>query len=316
MSSTGRGSGFRECARKARDLIQPVLDTLESQSWSGNAGQDQELLASANDTLVNAFGRLLSVDKSIELDDSAMRQELTRAYDAMEMASAALGSAQSSDAELDECRHRLAQALALVFASGGAKKVMPPLKRSSTSLRAVRASSMPPAPSESTGPTSSTYPAIEVGEVGLEAIAEFAPEVAAWLMNPTAELGQQDVSVEQTLRARGSPPKEHRSQWSILEVEVGFVGEHNFFAGLTMDVCEGGLFVATYQSRPVGTKLMLSFVLPDGHAITAPGIVKFVIEARGDVPPGMGVAFLELSPADVAAIRSFCKKREPIYYDT
>src|SRR5690242_18025634 len=40
-----------------------------------------------------------------------------------------------------------------------------------------------------------------------------------------------------------------------IEVSVDLVSEHNFFAGLSLNVSEGGLFVATHLVRPVGSRL-------------------------------------------------------------
>ncbi len=49
-----------------------------------------------------------------------------------------------------------------------------------------------------------------------------------------------------------------------LEVDIGYHSETNFFTGFVNDISEGGIFVATYDLLPVGTHLMVSFVLPDG----------------------------------------------------
>jgi len=103
---------------------------------------------------------------------------------------------------------------------------------------------------------------------------------------------------------------------SVLEVDVGLVSESQFYAGLTMDLSTGGLFVATYQIKPVGTPVAVSLVLPDGHAVWAKGVVRWVREPRGDdVVPGMGVAFTDIEPSDLDAVRDFCRIRTPMYYD-
>jgi uncharacterized protein (TIGR02266 family) len=99
-------------------------------------------------------------------------------------------------------------------------------------------------------------------------------------------------------------------------VEVGFATETNFWAGLSMDLSEGGLFIATYRVHPVGTVVMLTFTLPSGHEISATGAVRWVREpASSDVTPGMGIAFTQLNPMDLEAIQAFCQKRLPMYFD-
>jgi len=100
-----------------------------------------------------------------------------------------------------------------------------------------------------------------------------------------------------------------------LEVEVGLSGDNTFFAGLSMDVVDGGLFVATWQALPVGTLVEVSLVLPGGHAVTAPGVVVFVIDEREELPPGMGISLSDLTSLHLEAIRRFCKQRPPTYYD-
>ncbi|HQP33588.1 MAG TPA: PilZ domain-containing protein, partial [Polyangiaceae bacterium] len=100
-----------------------------------------------------------------------------------------------------------------------------------------------------------------------------------------------------------------------LEVEVGLSGDNTFFAGLSMDVVDGGLFVATWQALPVGTLVEVSLVLPGGHAVTAPGVVVFVIDEREELSPGMGITLSGLAPQHLDAIRRFCKQRPPTYYD-
>ncbi len=117
--------------------------------------------------------------------------------------------------------------------------------------------------------------------------------------------------------AASAPDSDRRgSDRVVLEVEVGFVSESNFYAGLSMDVSTGGLFVATWQAHPVGTRVLLSFVLPGGKTVTTPGVVRWVRAAGDDdAPPGMGVAFSGLSPDDLSSIEAFCKRRQPMYYD-
>jgi uncharacterized protein (TIGR02266 family) len=104
---------------------------------------------------------------------------------------------------------------------------------------------------------------------------------------------------------------------SVLEVDVGLVSESHFYAGLSLDLSTGGLFVATYQLKPVGTRVAVSLVLPGGHAVWAKGLVRWVREPQGDdVVPGLGVEFTEIDPADLEAIKHFCQMRAPMYFES
>ncbi|HOB71406.1 MAG TPA: PilZ domain-containing protein, partial [bacterium] len=46
-----------------------------------------------------------------------------------------------------------------------------------------------------------------------------------------------------------------------VEIEVTLTGPHTFFSGLTMDISEGGVFVATHQIFPIGTEFRMILFL-------------------------------------------------------
>jgi uncharacterized protein (TIGR02266 family) len=118
-----------------------------------------------------------------------------------------------------------------------------------------------------------------------------------------------------------SPPDsqaaERRSQPRCMhELHVEFVAESHFFAGLTQDISSGGLFVATYQVLPLGTKLGMKLELPDGSELEAEGVVRWIRAATHEgEPPGIGIAFTDLSPDNLARITSFCEQRPPLYME-
>jgi uncharacterized protein (TIGR02266 family) len=102
------------------------------------------------------------------------------------------------------------------------------------------------------------------------------------------------------------------------EIDLAFEVDHNshFYAGLSQDISQGGLFVATYHIVPVGTPLRICLDLPDGDKLEARGEVRWVQEAVfGDARPGIGVAFTELSPAARERITRICEERPPLYVD-
>lgn len=112
-------------------------------------------------------------------------------------------------------------------------------------------------------------------------------------------------------------PDERRSEPRIQrQFELEFNYETHFFAGLTLDISSGGLFIATYHLFPVGTALSLSFQLPDGVRLSVRGEVRWVrCVSEEHERPGMGVAFKELSAEALAAISAFCAERPPLYMD-
>ncbi|MDJ0765269.1 MAG: TIGR02266 family protein [Myxococcota bacterium] len=103
-----------------------------------------------------------------------------------------------------------------------------------------------------------------------------------------------------------------------IEADIGFQSDTNFFMGFTEDISTGGLFIATYDVREKGSLLSVNFTLPDGHLISAQGIVRWVREyneTTPDIVPGMGVQFEDLDPNDKEMIYHFIEKRPPIFYD-
>lgn len=103
-----------------------------------------------------------------------------------------------------------------------------------------------------------------------------------------------------------------------LVVEVGLEGDNAFFTGKTGDVSQSGLFVATDDPLPVGTALLLSFVLPEGAHVRAEARVAWVRAPRyrpEGPPSGMGVQLEQLRPEDAEAIARFLEARPAFHYE-
>lgn len=113
------------------------------------------------------------------------------------------------------------------------------------------------------------------------------------------------------------PPSRRREPRRACELELEFTDETHFYAGITQDLSQGGVFIATYRVFPVGSRLELGFQLPDGTEVRARGVVRWV-RAEGAPEaerPGMGVAFSELSESALTAIAAFCRDRAPLYME-
>lgn len=108
------------------------------------------------------------------------------------------------------------------------------------------------------------------------------------------------------------------TQRITMEADVGFQSESNFYTGFTQDVSEGGLFLATYDVKDIGSKMAVSFTLPDGHLVTCVGVVRWIREYNTltpDVHPGMGVQFSDLAVEDRHAIEGFLTQRPAMFYE-
>jgi len=112
---------------------------------------------------------------------------------------------------------------------------------------------------------------------------------------------------------------EHRAHPRLtVEVEVSMNTEHNFYAGLTENISEGGLFIATIENIPMGTELDLKIGMPELEPVTVTGKVCWIreySEFTSDVSPGVGVEFYNLSEQSKELIQQFIRSRAPLLYE-
>jgi uncharacterized protein (TIGR02266 family) len=112
-------------------------------------------------------------------------------------------------------------------------------------------------------------------------------------------------------------------------MSVTLVGDHNFYMGLTENLSEGGLFVQTQRTLPIGTSIRVEFSLPTSNVmVSCVGVVRWVRSANavrkehnnfgsgGDeaFKPGMGIQFTALTPENVKVITKFISIRKPEFY--
>jgi uncharacterized protein (TIGR02266 family) len=103
-----------------------------------------------------------------------------------------------------------------------------------------------------------------------------------------------------------------------IEVEIDLTSDHNFFAGITLDLSEGGVFVATHLEKDIGTLIDLTLRLPGvATPVRCVGEVRWLraYSESSDVPPGLGLRFVLLEPGAREMIQGFLAAREPMFYD-
>jgi len=103
-----------------------------------------------------------------------------------------------------------------------------------------------------------------------------------------------------------------------LETNVDFAGETNFYTGFVEDISNGGLYVSTFNLLPIGTRIELSFTLPNGLQIEVPGQVRWIhdpFDPGDSSSPGMGIMFEELKIEDKKQIDAFIEERSPLFFD-
>ena len=115
-----------------------------------------------------------------------------------------------------------------------------------------------------------------------------------------------DVSQD---RRRGRERRVHERVAVCLEVD--YRCDDTFLFAYITDMSAMGIFIQTSSPRPPGTLLNLRFRTPDGARLDVDGRVIWVNHPHGadSINPGMGVQFVELTPAQrdqiLALVRTF-----------
>jgi uncharacterized protein (TIGR02266 family) len=115
--------------------------------------------------------------------------------------------------------------------------------------------------------------------------------------------------------AQSAPAREHPRV--RLQANISLGSDSNFFTGFSTDIHSGGVFVATVETVPRGTKVDLDVTLPGGRPLKTRGVVRWLREPNDHTPdlmPGVGVQFQELQPEMASLINDFVRRREPLFY--
>ncbi len=80
---------------------------------------------------------------------------------------------------------------------------------------------------------------------------------------------------------------------------ITLVGENNFYLGMSENLSEGGIFIATEHAVAIGTVVTLELSLPTRAVpLVVVGTVRWARAAAADNAAGVGVQFAEVSPED------------------
>jgi uncharacterized protein (TIGR02266 family) len=114
----------------------------------------------------------------------------------------------------------------------------------------------------------------------------------------------------------------------LLSLAITMRGDNNFYVGLSENISETGVFIATQHVLAIGTPVVLSFTLPSSdEPISVVGTVEWVrgpdamaragdnfADHFGDAKPGMGVCFTDIEQESMHAIRNFMRFRAPDFF--
>ncbi len=111
---------------------------------------------------------------------------------------------------------------------------------------------------------------------------------------------------------------EHRRSPRVpFTVEVTLESDNNFFAGVTNNISEGGVFIASAAPPPVGSEVAFDLVLGDDR-FPVVGVVCWLRDERAaspGAPAGCGVRWHHLDDAALAAIQRFTLARQADLYE-
>ncbi len=123
-------------------------------------------------------------------------------------------------------------------------------------------------------------------------------------------------AAQRAAAAQAAKPAVRSGPREKLEANVGATTESNFFVGFSGEISEGGVFIATYATFPIGTPVEVLVTLPGGYESTILGTVRFVRDPMDmDSEPGIGVRFESLTPQQRELALRFITKRPPLFYD-
>jgi len=125
-----------------------------------------------------------------------------------------------------------------------------------------------------------------------------------------------------TLKSPATPEPidgRRRHQRLAANLRVDLKSEHNFYTGLTRNISEGGLFIATSAVEPLGTEIDLTFTLsPDPEPIEVKGRVRWIrdVNAFSELPLGMGIEFVDLGKDVHERVQAFItRQRDSLFYE-
>ena len=97
------------------------------------------------------------------------------------------------------------------------------------------------------------------------------------------------------------------------EFAVTMHTKSNFYSGLTENISEGGVFVASEVVQEVGSEITMTIHLGDGgEPLVVVGEVRWL---RDCTPRGMGVGFRVISETDRRRIAVFERRRDPLFFE-
>mgnify|MGYP000283013320 CR=1 FL=1 len=279
-------------AKSSRDEADQIRSALK---------QQQSVLNQAESELNQAQAELTQLESQIQSLQLELKNKQAQAQSAQE----ALGLAHQKTAELAQSLGPVAQkqkrfedALAMVVQNLASANLAP--------ISAPTPPSPPAPPVLSTPAVPNIMP--KAPKVPNSAVPPSIPM-------PSSSANMQSAKVDSEKRA----PRRDIEMSLSFEIALDSGSEHNFYTGLTDNISEGGIFIATTQILDIGTQIKFPLALPSMlEPEQVEGVVKWVRrEGRADanVPSGIGIQFTQISDSFKARINQYIQSSDTIFYD-
>ena len=141
-----------------------------------------------------------------------------------------------------------------------------------------------------------------------------------WVLPEDAEERELREAVEADQVYQAAIEEDRRRQVRVgLQADVTGSSQTNFFSGLSEDISDGGVFVATMSPPPVGDPVQLK-VTVNGDAsrtLIVKGEVRWHRTDDDGTPSGCGIQFVEVDAAAAEAISGLVKAaaQDPLFWD-
>lgn len=312
-------------AKTAREGLSQALAALQT-----DPSVPPALLAVA-EPVSQAMGALFFIERS---GGAALAEQGPRALEAVRQALAMLQAQPLSHVAVSRAMEAVAGSLGLLHGLSKVAQQAPPVAAQPAPPVQAPPLVQPPQAAQPPWPAQVAH-APRAPQVIPPPWSPQAPQAAQAPWSPQAapppqaiQAGQPAPPAQEAPRpAASSLPSQTPSGWappeamSPIEVSLAAHSPSNFYRGLAGDdvVDHGGIFVATYQSLPVGRAVVLRILFPGGYEAEAFGTVRFTRAgsgSSGDMShPGYGVAFTRISNEGRILVSRYVRNREPIFYD-
>ena len=245
-------------------------------------------------------------DPSIILTEDEMREILGAAGDTLCYAVARATAIPVDDDPADEVRRSVKRALRCVEAAASATSSMVSVKGCSANALARLRTAL------------QVLQEMDYVDEGIRLTMRATARAISLIYPLTQSAGPLHLVPRKSAsrRRRTVTPRSHSRPHPVFDVTIG--GETRFFTGFVGDIASGGLFIATYNIYPTGTKITVSAELGRDRVIMGTARVAWTREHNPGTPevsPGMGVVFQNLTRAAENEINRYLLGHESIFYE-